>query len=246
MEQSASETIGDYRRILALNNVGVSFVEKGCLRQGMRTLKEAVTLMKAMHRRSAFCVRLEVDRKLRRAHEALSTSKVGVKPPRLEIVEYEDSLIQCNAMPVGCLRAVRIELQGLAPDRWLTDRNLATDFALLLNNFGIASYLLFSKKQGSGGKNLLRTAQRAFKLAVASITSSFSSCESLLDEAIMTTIVLLFAFNLSQVHMETGRSGDATALYEKCHSIRQLMHRVESAGWIILLQGNSPATAPAA
>lgn len=263
MTSHHSATFPCYRLALHMNNLGVSLLEKGCYEEAIRTLKDSVQILKGVCRRhcnkeastAAANHNREVDLKVQKACKRFAKSHVTCSRDQakagrvLQTVFYEDNFIpflhQGNELPVGCLRPTRIEFADFAAVD-PADRDVGLDFIILLCNYGIASFLLSTKKKGSDASVLHGLSLNAFRVAMSNITDRYSACEDDIEEAGVMSVAVLVMGNLSQVNMEMGRRENAIVLYNKCLQMKDSMQRSEAADWISLLSNCVSSVAAAA
>jgi hypothetical protein len=228
----------NYRSAVALNNIGVSLLEKRCYQQAMATLKDAVTVLKIGFKSRSDTTELseedtsfDVKGMLSRATKRLARPKpsvaVGKAPIRLSVQSNSDMHAAANlAIEQGptltVVYAVRID--EIEFDTVL-DRNPDTESSITLLNFAI-SYLFMSRVTGCAGmsRSLRCGALKIFVASHSILEACQTTCEDELHANYMVHVEALVMSSLVQLSREVQGGGDASIkLYSKFVRLRSLI-----------------------
>jgi len=240
--------------------MGVSLLERGCFKQSMLTLKDAVHAMKGVfHTR---CAQHEqegpdaVQKMMRKACRRFTQPEVdafacpSMNEPResMDTVSYDDSLVPLIGLRERCLqtafRPARIELPGPDPEELYNScsedcevgRDPDLETVVVLNNFAISYYVLAKNTTMEDGDSytsakLLENAQSIFDLASGIITNRFSKCDDLMEETRIMAVAFLLTGNIARVLSETGRHEEAEAFSQKYLKIGRAIEECEITDW---------------
>jgi len=182
----------NYRGAVALNNVGVTLIERRCYRQAIETLKDAIFVMRGVfntatekNSASGFASTSGTEARLQRATERLVNPHPVSSSSLINVISHDGTRIQ-PSMLSSLLK------EGKAPSHSVTIRIESADVdspyardpdlesAVMLFNFGIA-HLCSSKlsKSEVASKKLNQAALKLFNMAYAIISNKTSlSCMS--------------------------------------------------------------------
>jgi hypothetical protein len=142
----------EYRAAIALNNIGVTLLERRCFKQALATLQDAVVLMKIAFLPPTAAFSKDVVAKLQKAHERVACPRPCSQTApimRFQVISddgdtsvlFENTTTEKNSL--ACALLVRFEDVTAFGDRCCD-----IDSSVILHNFG-QSCLLYSKTMSS-------------------------------------------------------------------------------------------------
>lgn len=256
-----------YRASLALNNVSVTLIEKGQYAEALDFLRTAVNQMLSVvygHEVARPIDGMAADNKykIQKAYKHLATcqqeeqQQQQQQPHRqekrenlIETVFFEDTLsaFSCAdaesnnplSRTVGHLRPTKIEPADVNS---LTEVDACLHMVLLLNNFGLSTYLLSTIRGNTqiDGK-LLENAHSIFSLATTSISELIAyHHSSQIEQVRLMSVALLITGNLSEIHTHTGRITGSREFFEFVdmhRKIREAMGQLYMTEWLSDMAG---------
>lgn len=234
-------SIQDYRAAIALNNMGVSLLERACYRQAMETLQDGIHVMKEVFRpdRSAAGSSSEVDFKLHQAAQRVA-SPVRMCTPWLN-VSLQTLSFDLSLSPVlnylrespstTCFLPIRIDLP---PECGFGDFRLhEPDFesAIILYNFGVANLLLSKVASGTVSEKLRGNAMSILNLASSVLSKRSSLCDDTLEEASLLQLGLMVFHTIIQVLVDAGDDLEASIVYERYDRLRDAVEALHESEW---------------
>jgi hypothetical protein len=231
MTTGNSSLLRDYRGAIALNNIGVSLLERRAYRQAVETLKDAITFMKHVFRPQVVVTpgatfkssSLNVDARVAAAMERLECPQSS---PTLR--DPEDLVVQDSLQP-SSIRAAALE--GISSSFTMPIRIEAADSdspenrdpdlesAIMLYNFGIA-HLCLSKLSRAGLTKFRDGALKLFNMSYSIISNknalagmNTEEIRKLSETRVLLAIVVLN--NLVRVQTEMGKHAEANESYQR-------------------------------
>jgi hypothetical protein len=214
-KDGAGDYRGLYRAALAMNNMGVSLLERRASREAMETLKDAVNVLNGLfqipqEQHNLTCI----DDMLHRAYSRVSQSRsrsdnsfgcIRAIPHDADFVTVVPALLESATLLQGVNCVIKVE--SFDSD----DRNIDIDCAILLHNFAIAH--LATSKTISNPMSAGRLRFGACKLAgIAHATLSnfmmlhhqMGHGEILLECPTLPLATAVILHGLIQIHTERG------------------------------------------
>ena len=255
-----------FRAAISLNNTAVTLMERGCVRQGLDTLQDAIFAMKESFHSleeaelgrqtaaSAFAPssderKCRTGQRLRRAtHRMANPEPFSLGGAQIHSLSFDVGLtpvLTClqRSPSLSGFFPIRIDL----PMEWFTSTILSDpDFesAIILYNFGIANLLLAKAAPPCPYAGKCRaTAVNVFQLASGILSARTQSCDDGMEEADLLQLALLVFHSTIQALVEAGNDAEALLVYERYDVIHQTVSSLFSAEW---LDGSSKVLAAAA
>jgi hypothetical protein len=219
----------DYHGALALNNIGVLFLEVGCYERALITLKDAVNGMHMVFSEvdEHGTILVDVRKKLRKANKHLHHLETGNDDEADRTFFYEKNHIPSLQRHPGFsgLRPTKIQLSEFTSSFSVKGRDQDLESVVILCNTAV-SYFLVSKnvRDANLAQSLIRNSYYVLDMAASIMTTRFACCERSSEEARLMTLGLLVTGTTSQIYNETGRSSDAKAIEERHQRLVDATH----------------------
>lgn len=248
--------MAEFRAVLALNNIGVSMMDRGCYRQALETMHDAVFLMKAVCRGSPSFVTGFSDRKpqdvesmLRRATERLlhpeQTEDASVEIMTLTVSDeghsgdMESTLVVC---PFNHEVLIALRLDDSFNFDALGQVESSIMSTCILHNFGLCCICRAKAADVSDLDlaRLLHNAARIFELCQSVLSTQSTACRNGLHLKLLFFLgyVVLSAF--IQVLLAEHRKSEALTHLPKLATLKA---GVRVLGSSLLVDCNKPAPA---
>jgi len=240
---SEQTLIREHRAAIALNNMGVSLLERRAYRQGMETLKDAIFVMKrVIHPQSKtpdFATNTpstnSTEAKVNRANKRMANPQPVPSAFSCDVISHEaisshhqpmDSVLRKGAASPSTF-PIRIEAGNIdCPE----DRNPDLESAIMLHNFGVA-HLCMSKLAKSPLK-FQEGALALFNMAYSIISNrntiaqlSDSDMRSVSETRLLLAVVVLN--NVVRVLRATGNHSEADESYQKLVRLGTAINEIE-------------------
>jgi tetratricopeptide (TPR) repeat protein len=228
MNNMESHCLGKLKCAIALNNMGVSLLERRAYQQSIETLKDAVLILKRVFEpdrqdsptssASSTC-EAYMDEALNRAFQRLSSLQVEMDASHIEVLSHDGGLSSIPAVcPLsGPSLAFPVTIENLEGEE---KRNVDLESAILLHNFATAHFCLSRVSNTRAAAKRLRNG--ALSLAslghkiLSSMMKGYSAVDQLTlqDEPVFLVEVAALQ-NLTQVLTELGRISEAQESYRR-------------------------------
>jgi hypothetical protein len=226
---SISTNLHEYKAAVALNNMGVTLLQRRCLKDAMDTLKDAITIMKSCFRPQgnnyqAEC--LDIDLKMQRASKRMAISCQNPSSICMDIFyrdgcDIQPSMIRSlinkgvvSSIPPASVKIDSIDFEGLE------DRDLDLESALMLYNFGIAHYCMSQIARSPASANMLRTGALKLYSMAKTVLSNPIYCPSLLESQLedfyqsRARVASLVLSATAHIQVEMGLHVEANETYK--------------------------------
>jgi hypothetical protein len=217
--------IRDHRASIALNNMGVSLLERRAYRQGVETLKDAIFVMMRVLRPSSRSqgttsdsTTNDTEAKVHRAAKRLASPHAVPSALCIDAVSHggkssrhssQDYVLSEASSSSPFTIPIRIEVDDLD---YPEERDPVLESAIMLYNFGLA-HLCMAKPAKSPIK-LQEAALKHVKLAYAAVLSRLRVCEMHSISKARLLLAVLALENVVKVLIEMGKHSEANASYQ--------------------------------
>jgi hypothetical protein len=222
----------DHRAAIALNNMGVSLLERRAYRQGMETLKDAIFVMKLVLRpptissqglyktpKSTSCAKAKVHRASKRmANPQPVSSAISIDVVSQSATFSHRSCQSGSVLHGGSSSPLRIEATDLVS---LEERDSDLESSIMLYNFGLA-HLCMAKLSKTPMK-LQEVALKLFKMAYCILASLYDQEEHGSRE----DIVLLAAVTLNNIVTLLSQMGKQSEANESDQELARLGRAIQ-------------------
>ena len=237
---------------LALNNVGVSLLERGCHSQGLAVLKDGIDAMKEIIKSSrdelnlitsqlsSRNLQLAIDRTLHLPPKTIPCASIDV-----QVVSYQASgitgiLSTLNASPsFSRYYLIRMDV----PLECSSCFDLETpdiESAILLYNYSMA-YLLWARVH-MRPEPLLENAHRILHLVCNVVARSSAICFDAFEKTALLQVGLLVLHGNIQVFIRTGNDKEAADVYVRYLTVRGAVENLQNVmDWYTSLIVSAPA-----
>ena len=238
----------EYRAAIALNNIGVSLLERGAQKNAIDTLKDAIAVMRHVFPdETPTCARKDIDGMLERACKKLSAPEVVCSWFKVQSVSYGEPSTLAHLKTASRLRPtgqafypVRIEVTDSADE----PRDVDLESGILLYNFGLAHILLSHIVQKAAGR-YRSGAMKVLDLAHAILTNRSKSCEDPFQQVQLVFVTLLVLSSIVQVLQEEGQFQQAEIALDRLDRVEAVADEL-TTGELDLFNKQSIISAAAA
>lgn len=217
-----------YRAAMALNNVATSLLTRGCHRQALETLKDAVFLMQTATRPGMVedaSYAHHVQELAQKAFQRLATSEPssGTSPlPCLGLRDTDDvaHIFDSNAIESSKAFLIRFD------ETETSHRDADIDSAIILHNYGLACLIAASSSMKINAKlqsNAFRLLQLSHDIAVGHMESETH------DDIHMQRIFLLAMCttkSLALALFQTSRTGEMKQCMERLEALKRIVQEL--------------------
>ena len=245
-------TIG-MQAALALNNIGVSLLERGCYREGMEVLQDGIRTMKSMFKASEDSTDDVTDpsndplEKLHKARDKASqvssqvidtSSTAKIKTLSFQVDGLSGVLEHLGKSPSSTFYLVRMDIPLECAVSVSNTPDLES--AVLLYNFGMAQLLISSVISNS--QPMVENSHRILHLASSIVARRSNTCDDSLEEAALLQMGLLVLNGMIQVLIESGMDLAAATVFERYLKVREIVGSLEATtAWFSTLLVSAPA-----
>ncbi|GKZ01537.1 hypothetical protein MPSEU_001104300 [Mayamaea pseudoterrestris] len=240
----------DMQAALALNNVGVSLLERGCYRQGMEVLQDGISVLKELfgssENKNDHANKTDIGTKLQKAsdkmmmmmpHAAIAFN-VATSPatPSIHTISYQVNgfveILSCVGVSPSSSKCYLVRMDSPLEHAGFGVSNVPDmESAVLLYNLGMAQLLLSRVVSTCNVSIMLENAHRILHLASCIVARRSSTCADTLEETCMLQMGLLILHGIFQVLVECNMDHEAKTVYERYLQVREivgnLQHRIE-------------------
>jgi hypothetical protein len=235
-----------YRGAVALNNTGVSLLERGCARQGYETLQDAMELIRAMFftpqtiANEDALVFQGMNDKLLRASKAY----VFAEPQVNEILNFSVrvlsldtgglSVFDClqESPTASALHPVRFDLPSSRDEIMTRVSEPDLECSIILYNFGLASFLM-SKTKRKDGALARSNSLKILDLASSVITKRARVIQDADDEALLICLGFHVINTTIAVLVADGNDGKTFLACKKYERICTAVATLRQSEWYV-------------
>jgi hypothetical protein len=234
---------------LALNNVGVSLLERGCYRQGMEVLQDGITVLKDLFKSTE--METTVVGHLVTSITNTSNSTKLLQKARGKVLQPQYLLSDATASP--SIQTISYQVNGLSEILSHMGTSLSSsqiflvrmdvplecssfsvsnapdlESAVLLYNFGMAQLLLSRVVPHGGALMMTDNAHRILHLASSIIARRSSTFCDTLEETALLQMGLVVLHGIIQVLVETGMDFEAASVFDRYLKVRDIVGNLEA------------------
>jgi hypothetical protein len=245
-----------FQAAIALNNMAVGMVERGCFRQGMAALQDGILLVKRLFQ-SAAAESFDTSNfdtvssfKLQRAAinvmqpESLFSTSSPAANLDLKTITYQDTSGLSDVLELlkECPSFSRYFLVRMDDCSNSDSPDVAS--IVLLHNLGVTQMLL--SLQCTCIKDhphfcWIENAHRVLDLASNIIASRSAICCDSLEEATLLQVGLMVLYGIIQILLQSGRVVEAKSVFERYSTVRVVVKFQLAMDWYTALLVTAPA-----
>jgi hypothetical protein len=232
----------DFRKAIALNNVGVSFLERRDYRQAVETLADAIQVMRSTFRLNqinaanleAFTtVPTETDVMLQKAMQRIASTSSQFSMGPIEVYSHDDSDLASikAAAQYGPSSSVAFPIRIRCCEYTESEENdFDVQSAIILRNYGIALACLARMNCNTRTDRLRQKAMKVFRLGQSLICSRIAAQSDAVLQSRSLLISAMLLNDIVQVLHELGLSMEASVVHERIMRLATVMKELESMG----------------
>ena len=240
---------------MALNNVAVDLLERGCYREGMEILQEAIAILRGLFKREELLngesiTNADIIAKLQDARDKArqSSQQPQIISPdiQLQTLSYGATglagiLSLLGPTPTSHYYLVRLDIPLECPSVSVSS---TADFgsSILLYNFGIAHLLMSRLAHIDRRLLMVENANAILHISSSIVARRSTACCDAIEETALLQMGLLVLHSLIQVLRERNMDASAATVMGRYATVRELVGNLQDmTAWYSSLLVSAPA-----
>jgi hypothetical protein len=192
-----------YNAAVALNNMGIALLERGCYRQALATLHDAVRLTcQESTSTSSACTMTTNLNKASRRQCGPEPSKI-TSPLHLEVVSDDSASVTCIHATHRPDSAIVIRLEGFD-----STIDVAVDIAVILHNYAMAALCLsLAHPKSKSSKHLLQTCLKNLLQCQKELASRYELLDVDMDFPLVQKVFVVAVISTNSLLQTFGHLG---------------------------------------
>lgn len=222
----------DYRGAIALNNMGVSLLERGAYRNAIDTMKDAIAIMRTIFPQNGAVHsaphNFNIDSKLQLAAQRLASPETSRAPLSVQTIPFSEDNINAmkDALRYGPSGSVFFPLRIEISDFNCRGRDIDLESSIFLYNFGIA-HLCMARVHPKSAAKLRDGALKLFDLAHSILASQCAKAQDPADQTHVLLVAAMVLNNVVQVLSEQGRMEQVGQALSSLKRLDDLVTQIE-------------------
>jgi hypothetical protein len=236
-----------FRNAIALNNVGISFLERREYKQAVETLADAIQVMRSTFRpnpttpedleQESFVTTkpsVDIDTKLQKAMKRIANTRVPCHTGIVEVYSHDDGDLASikSAVQYGPSSSIAFPVRIRCSEyNESDDHDIDVQSAIILRNYGLA--LACSARtitEGNKSERLRQKAIKVFRLGQSLVCNRVAAQSDAVFQSRALLISAMLLNDIVQVLHELGLSIEASVVHERLMRLATAMKELDAMG----------------